>query len=163
LRALAGNLRVLAARADGQAGSETAAITHGDLPIELLPQEASVTEQPFDTFTRSIAGMVSRRASLLTLGTAGLASLAAPVTTDTKANKKRNKKCKKDKKACRNDLSACNEEAAQCAAQGEQCTIFLTAFCFGEPNCLDSVPCCSILESCDFSGFFACLVDTSDG
>lgn len=119
-----------------------------------------MNEQSFDTFTRRTVGVVSARASLLALGAAGLAALTGPFTADARKNKKRNKKCKKDKKACRNDLADCTAEAEQCTAQVEQCTIFLTAFCFGEPNCLDSVPCCSILERCDFSGFFACLVET---
>jgi hypothetical protein len=122
-----------------------------------------MNEQSFDTFTRRTVGAVSRRASLLTLGTAGLAALTGPFTAGAKRkNKKRNKKCKKDKKACKNDLGDCTAEAAQCAAQGEQCTTFLTGFCAGEPNCLDSVSCCSILESCDFTEFFGCLLDTAD-
>jgi hypothetical protein len=128
----------------------------------MVPGKNSVNNQPFDTFTRRAVGVLSGRASLLALGTAGLVALAGPGPANAKKHKKRNKKCKKDKKACKNDLADCNEEAEQCAAQVEQCTTFLTALCAGEPNCLDSVPCCSILESCDFSGFFACLVETSD-
>jgi hypothetical protein len=137
--------------------SGTALRTRGPLPKE----KHSMNQHAFDTVTRRAAA-VSRRTSLLTLGTMGLATLAAPLPANAK-NRNRNKnnnKCQRDKKACRNDLTACTAQAAQCVTQVEQCTTFLTALCEGQPDCLDSVACCSVLDQCDFNGFFACLVGT---
>lgn len=86
---------------------------------------------------------LTRRASLVTLGTAGLAAaLGGSFTADAKKKRGKNKKKSPDR----------------CASQVAQCTTSITAFCSGEPTCLDSVACCPILENCDFTGFFTCLV-----
>jgi hypothetical protein len=124
-----------------------------------------MNDYDFVGFARRAAGGVSRRASILTLGTAGLATLQSPFSIDAK--NRNNNDCKHDKKRCNQDLAECTAQAAectaqaaQCASQVQQCTTFLTALCEGEPECLDSVACCSVLENCDFNGFFACLVGT---
>ena len=89
---------------------------------------------------------LTRRASLLSLGAAVLAAaLASPFTADAK---KKGGKNKNKKKKCP-DL---------CTPQVAQCTTAITTLCAGEPTCLDSALCCPSLASCDFSGFFACLV-----
>ena len=123
-------------------------------------------EHTFDAMTRRAAKQVSRRTSLAALSAAGLAALAAPVSADAK-KKNNDNKCKKDKQQCNQDLEACTAQAAdctaqaaQCAAQVDQCTTFLTAQCGGNPDCLDSVACCSVLANCDFNTFFACLIGT---
>jgi hypothetical protein len=86
---------------------------------------------------------LTRRASLVALSTAGLAAaLGESFVADAK------KKHGKNKKKCRD----------RCAQQVAQCTTSITAFCSGEPTCLDTVACCPILENCDFAGFFTCLV-----
>ena len=108
----------------------------------------------FDALTRRsaprgpAAGGVSRRASIMTLGTAGLAAaLGSPFTADAKKKGGKNKK----KKKCRD----------RCKPQVGQCTTAIAGLCAGDPTCLDSALCCPILGSCDFSGFFACLVASS--
>jgi hypothetical protein len=123
-------------------------------------------QQTFDAIARRAAAQVSRRASLMTLGTVGLATLLSPLSADAK-KKNNDNDCKKDKKQCNQDLAECtaqaaecSAQAAQCAAQVEQCTTFLTAECGGNPDCQDSVACCSVLANCDFNTFFACLIGT---
>ena len=107
----------------------------------------------FDTVTRRAAA-VSRRTSLLTLGTVGVATLAAPLSADARnrhKNRGKNKnRCRQDKQQCNRELATCIAQAAQCLPQVEQCTTFLTALCKGDPGCLDSVACCSVLDQCDF-------------
>jgi hypothetical protein len=122
-------------------------------------------EHTFDAMARRGARQVSRRTSLAALSAAGLAALAAPLPADAKKNNDNN--CKKDKQRCNQDLEACSAQAADCSAQAalcaaqvEQCTTFLTAQCGGNPDCLDSVACCSVLTNCDFNTFFACLIGT---
>ncbi len=123
-------------------------------------------EHTFDVMTRRAAKQVSRRTSLAALSAAGLAALTAPLPADAK-KKNNDNDCKKDKKQCNQDLVACSAQAAectaqaaQCAAQVEQCTTVLTAQCGGDPDCQDSVACCSVLANCDFNAFFACLIAT---
>jgi hypothetical protein len=81
---------------------------------------------------------LSRRASLVTLGAAGLAALADPVVADAKntAKKKARKKCQQ---------------------QVGQCTAFLAEQCDGDPSCLAVTACCPSLGNCDVAAFFACL------
>jgi len=89
---------------------------------------------------------LTRRASIVTLSTAGLAAaLADPFTA------RANKKGGKNKKKCKNP----------CSTQVGQCTTTIATLCAGEPSCQDSLQCCPILGRCDFSGFFACLIATA--
>jgi hypothetical protein len=88
----------------------------------------------FDTLTR--------RASLLGLGTAGLAAFAVPLAADGKKKKKR-------KKGDVNQL---------CKQQVGECDIFVTGTCEGDAECLaEASACCPLLATCDFNGFLTCL------
>lgn len=81
---------------------------------------------------RSILTSFSRRASLLTLGAAGLASAAVPHAAGAK------KKHKKQGK----ELSA----TALCKKQVGQCIDFFTPACLGNPDCLATARrCCPSL------------------
>src|SRR3954467_14467317 len=86
---------------------------------------------------------VSRRASLVALSTAGVAAVLKGSFTAEAKNRGGKHRTK-----CRD----------RCSQQVAQCTTTITSFCAGESSCLDAVPCCPILETCDFRGFFACLV-----
>jgi len=82
---------------------------------------------------------LSRRASLVALGAAGLAAAFAAPIADAKntTKKKARKKCKK---------------------QVGQCLVFLEGRCAGDPACIaNSVRCCPFLGNCDVIGFFACF------
>jgi hypothetical protein len=132
------------------------------------PWEETLSEHAFDTFTRHAATGVSRRASVLALGTLGLAAIAAPISTDAKKKNKKKRKKKQQQQeqseaarqaneACRTQLGTCTAEIARCADQVEPCSSFLTASCGGDPGCTYLAPCCSFLGECDMSGFLACL------
>jgi hypothetical protein len=93
----------------------------------------------FDTLTR--------HASRLSLGTAGLTGLAAqpnPVTADSKkrnGNKKANKKAKR-----------------KCQSQVGQCVSNMASVCNGDPACLaKSELCCAFFGNCDLSAWLVCL------
>jgi hypothetical protein len=123
--------------------------------------EDSMLEQNFDTLAHRAATAVSRRASLLGLGTWGLTALAAPISTAAKSKKAKKKKKtgKKDNQQCQQELADCTAQATQCAGQVEPCTSFLTAICAGDPGCLaQQGPCCAFLERCDASEFITCLL-----
>lgn len=87
---------------------------------------------------------LTRRASLLTVGMAGLASLARPLTSAAKKNRKNKNKKKGDV----NKL---------CKTQVGQCETFINTFCQGQPGCADLLDCCSEVGVCDFTGFIACV------
>ncbi len=97
----------------------------------------------FDAVTRYAATALSRRASLMTLGGAGVSTLAAvarPITADARkqsAAKKAKKKCKK---------------------QIGPCVTAVAPDCSGDPACLAGVRrCCGLAGICDIIGFFTCL------
>jgi hypothetical protein len=87
---------------------------------------------------------LTRRASLLTLGVAGLTGLAGSITADAKKKNKKN-----DKKKCKKQVG--------------QCTAFLMAVCAGDPNCQDSIDCCSSVGSCNMTAFLGCFVASLSG
>ncbi len=117
-------------------------------------EEGSMNDRTFDFVTlRAVRGF-SRRATLTTLGTAGLAALAHPFMTEAKKKGGKNKRDRKDK-----NTKTCPEPVDRCTPQTEQCTAVLSAFCGGDPNCLDSVACCSFLGSCDATTFLTCLAN----
>jgi hypothetical protein len=90
---------------------------------------------------------LSRRASLMSFGTVGLAAaLTNPTTTAAKKNN-RNKR-KKRKKGDANEL---------CKKQVGRCTTFITDICQREEGCEAESACCSILQNCNFNGFFLCI------
>ncbi|HYI14927.1 MAG TPA: hypothetical protein VEX37_06030 [Thermomicrobiales bacterium] len=113
-------------------------------------------EHMFDDFTRRAGEAVSRRASLLTLSTAGLAALVQPIEAAAKKSKN-DKKTKKATQACKNELAECTTQATQCSAQADQCTTFVSAVCTGDPGCAAIAACCAFLGSCDVGAFFVCL------
>ena len=84
---------------------------------------------------------MTRRASVAALGVAGLARFMAPAASDAKKKHKKkfdvNKFCKK---------------------QVPECNTLITVQCAGDPDCLDALPCCQELATCDFGGFLNCLV-----
>lgn len=100
-----------------------------------------MNDRAFDTW--------SRRASLLTLGAAGLAGLAAPRATGAKKKGKKNgdKKCKKQVGACRTGLA-------------DLCEVV-----FGADDvaaCLELFgPCCDFLKGCNTAQAFACAVEVA--
>jgi hypothetical protein len=84
---------------------------------------------------------LTRRASLLGLGTAGLAALVIPIASHAKKKKK--------KKGNVNKL---------CKQQVSECNIFVTGTCESDAECLaEASACCPLLATCDFNGFLACL------
>jgi hypothetical protein len=94
---------------------------------------------------------LTRRASLIVVGTAGLAaSFASPIATSA-----RNKAKKKLKK----------KQLQKCQAQIGQCSAIFTANCEASSTnpdelqeCLDTfIPCCEPLGTCGFNAFFVCL------
>lgn len=106
-----------------------------------------MNDHSFDTFAERAARGISRRASLMTLGTAGLAAVvAAPFSADAK-NKK---KCKKKDKKCPS-----LEEI--CAPQVEDCRNITAAVCGNDPGCDRIVDCCEVFETCDVGAFIVCL------
>jgi hypothetical protein len=97
----------------------------------------------FGTLVRRAVGRVSRRASLMTLGMAGLAALASPLSTVAKKRKK----------------SAGKKARQKCQKQRGQCTTFLLPICAGgSADCVVRVQrCCALAGNCDPVGFFTCL------
>jgi hypothetical protein len=89
---------------------------------------------------------LTRRASLLTLGTAGLAALALPLTGAAKA-----KKSRKNKNKNKGNVNK------RCKTQVGQCEAFVDDFCGDQPECAEQLACCSSLGTCDFLGFIACV------
>jgi hypothetical protein len=83
-------------------------------------------------------GALSRRASLLTPGTAGAA--------DARKHKNRNRNKNK------------NEARKRCRRQVGQCNASTVELCRGDAACLARAQaCCLILGTCDATGFFTCL------
>jgi hypothetical protein len=94
--------------------------------------------------TRYAAGRVSRRASLLTLGTVGVAALTGPTVTE--ARKKKRKQ------------SAGEKARQKCQKQVGQCVAFLTPTCDGDLDCQAQVRrCCPEVGTCDVVGLFTCV------
>lgn len=93
----------------------------------------------FDTLTR--------HASRLSLGAAGLTGLATQPTPVTADAKKRNA----NKKANKNAKQKCQSQVAQCVSS-------MASVCNGEAACLAKVElCCAFFGSCDLSGWLVCL------
>jgi hypothetical protein len=91
-------------------------------------KEKQMTEAAFDTMARGL----SRRASLATLGAAGLLALANPMATDAKKKKKAKDKCKQ---------------------QTQQCIDVFTPDCAGDPGCVAGVT-----DACQLAGLCEPLV-----
>lgn len=120
-----------------------------------------MTLRTLDTFTRRVAGELSRRASLVTLATAGLATLASPIVAEGKSKKTTKKSTKKATKKCKKDLAECTAQERQCSRQVDECIPVVTAACGGGPGCQEVIACCQFLRDCDVTSFLDCI-DTSD-
>ena len=92
-----------------------------------------MTQRTFDALTR--------RASLLTVGT-GVAALAGPLSAPArKGGKKGGNKANK-----------------KCGKQVGQCRAAVVDLCDGSQTCEDAqLPCCRFLSSCNFRKFIYCL------
>jgi hypothetical protein len=106
-----------------------------------------MSEQPFDTLTRRGVGDVSRRASLLTIGATGLATLLGGTLTVT-ARKQKHKNKNKDKQKGQ------QRAEQECAEQVAQCQSILTSI-GGIP--VNQLTCCNFLGTCDFPNFSLCF------
>jgi hypothetical protein len=92
---------------------------------------------------------LTRRASLSTLGVAGLAALSTPFTA---AAKQKHRNGEKEKT---------NKAKERCQTQVAQCTDFVVASCPGDAACVAKLqPCCAFSGQCDFTGFITCLQQT---
>ena len=88
--------------------------------------------------------ILTRRASLVSVGTAGVAALAAPIATAGK--KKKRKKIKGD-------------VFKHCKQQEVECAFVVESECQGDTDCLlQGLQCCERLATCDIVGFVDCLV-----
>ncbi len=90
---------------------------------------------------------LTRRASLMTLGVAGLAGIAGPLGAEAKKKGKGNDKCKKQVDKCRSGVAQlCEvvfaEDAALCVPIFESC--------------------CEFLKSCNAAQAFACAVEAAE-
>jgi len=107
-----------------------------------FPVESMMNDMTFDTLTR--------RTSLLSLGTAGIVALALPVAADAK-----NKRKKKGKKKAK---QKCQSQVAPCATLVGDLNCGFIADPAEQAACLARVAgCCERVATCDFTGFIACL------
>ena len=113
----------------------------------------------FDSLTRQAVGGFSRRTTLMTLGAAGLAALVGPFAANAKKGKK--KKKNQNTTVVPAPLECPPAPVNRCPAQAESCTAILAGQCGGDPSCTDQGACCSFLETCDASSYWACLVTSS--
>jgi uncharacterized protein YlxW (UPF0749 family) len=115
-------------------------------------------EQTVEVLSRRAAASMSRRGSLLSLGGALAAAVAAPSLAQAKKNTKKSKKAKKRKAQQRAAEQAENQANQVCQSQVEGCRTLVVDLCEGQGNeCLAAANCCSSLGACDVTGFFACV------
>lgn len=112
--------------------------------------------QRLDHFAREAATAISRRRSLITLGSAAsaLAALSVGATRETaiagKGKKCRKRAQKKVKKTCRRQVSACQQAVDEGCAES-----------VGDPEvCRELLlPCCDPLATCDAGASYACVFE----
>lgn len=111
----------------------------------------------FDAVTRQSVGSALRSGSLFSLGAAGL--LAAVAGSSTVAAKNKGGK-KKHKNQNQQAPQECPPLAADlCPGEVQPCVDALSASCSADPAfCQEALACCSRFATCDFGGFFTCLV-----
>ena len=98
-----------------------------------------MNDRSFDRLTQRAARGVSRRASLLALGAAGLAGA-------------------RGLRRCRGGEQPAKHKTNACKKQTDQCVSVFTPGCAGDPDCLATLDrCCPIIGRCDFNGFFDCV------
>ncbi len=97
--------------------------------------------ESFDTVTRLAAEGISRRRSLITLGSAAIvATVTRPSASEAK---KKGPDCKK-------------KEKQRCASDAAACRATLAPFCAGDPTtCIILGACC---DTCSSNGFLTCLI-----
>lgn len=93
--------------------------------------------------SRTRLSSLTRRASIMTLGVAGLSTAIPPLAA-------------RDKKKKKGDVNKL------CKPQTDQCEAIFTVGCNGNPECLASIRCCESLSTCDFNGFATCLDATQN-
>jgi hypothetical protein len=108
----------------------------------------------FDRLTRHTASEISRRTTLMALGAAGLSALTGTVVAEAKGGKKKNKNRQNNQPA---PLECPPAPVDRCLAQADECTTVITGACAGDPACTAKAVCCSLLETCNATAFFACL------
>jgi uncharacterized protein YlxW (UPF0749 family) len=115
-------------------------------------------EQTVEVLSRRAAASMSRRGSLVSLGGALAAVIAAPSLAQAKKNTKKARKAKKRKAQQRAAEQAENQANQVCQSQVEGCRTLVVDLCEGQGNeCLAAANCCSSLGACDVTGFFACV------
>ena len=115
-------------------------------------------EQTVEVLSRRAAASMSRRGSLLSLGGALAAVIAAPSLAQAKKNTNKARKAKKRKAQQRAAEQAENQANQVCQSQVEGCRTLVVGLCEGQGNeCLAAANCCSSLGACDVTGFFACV------
>lgn len=111
-----------------------------------------MSEQVIDALARRAVGS-SRRDSLLTMGTAGVALLAQPARVEaSKSGKKSRKKARKQAKK-------------KCKKQAPQCTEFVEDLCADTgPSLVCEAklsPCCDFLAQCQTTAFLTCIFENA--
>jgi hypothetical protein len=112
-----------------------------------------MSELAFDAFSRRAGEAVSRRSSLVTLGSAVLAAMVAMPGSGVagKSGKSKNKN-KSKKQAKKQSLKLCQQQVGQCQT-------FIKAECQGNGCGTVVAVCCPLLGTCQNEAFFTCLVD----
>ena len=110
------------------------------------------------TLSRHAARSVTRRGSLLTLGSALVTTVAAPSLALAGKSKKKTKR-----KSRKNATQKAEDQANQvCASQVAGCRSAILAGCSASTStCLAAAECCSSLSVCNTTEFFSCLVTVS--
>jgi hypothetical protein len=115
-----------------------------------------MNDRSFDALALHAAGRISRRASLGTLGAAGVTALAALSGVRSTAARKKGKGKKK-----RGSANVARQADQKCAQQKQQCVDFVKESCpVGDQECaLDAILCCRIAGECDIIGFLLCIAE----
>jgi hypothetical protein len=121
-----------------------------------------MNEQAVEALSRRAAASMSRRGSLLSLGGALAAAVAAPSLAQAKSSKNA-KKAKKRKARQRAAERAENQANQACQSQVAGCKTHLLSVCrLSGGRCIAAAECCSSLGACNTAEFFACLVAVSN-
>lgn len=115
-----------------------------------------MSESTFDAFSRRAGEAVSRRTSLLTLGGAALAAMAARPGNSLAGKKNRKRNAKAKKKAKQQSFKLCKPQVGECQS-------FMDAACEGAVCGTIVAVCCPLLGSCQNEAFWTCLDDAVNG
>jgi hypothetical protein len=107
-----------------------------------------MNKTPFDLLSQRLALATSRRASLLSLGGAGVAAITGLSLTEAGKTSKKRKKNKKDNKKCQRQVGQCNA--------------YFAPLCEDEnapAGCAEQIgECCAFLGTCQAEAFIDCLM-----